>query len=100
MKKSAKFHQHRHTMYGTTVLGARGQLVIPAEARKDLKLKPGDRLVIMGQFDKVLGLIKADELSEFVELIMERINSKNISREMKREALKALSEMKQAQRKD
>jgi AbrB family looped-hinge helix DNA binding protein len=103
MNKSAKNQRivsvHDHTMYGTTVLGARGQLVIPVEARKDLKLKPGDRLVVMGQFKKILGMIKADEMEGFIEQLMEKINSKEIKREIKQEALKALSEMKQAQRK-
>lgn len=68
------FHQH-DKMYGTTTMGTRGQVVIPAEARKDLKLKPGDQLMVMGKFGKVLGFIKADQLSEFVDAIMEHIPS-------------------------
>lgn len=60
-------------MYGTTTLGARGQVVIPAEARKELNLHPGDQLLVMGRFGKVLGLIKSDQLDELIELIMETI---------------------------
>jgi AbrB family looped-hinge helix DNA binding protein len=82
------------TMYGTTVLGARGQVVIPAEARRDLKLKPGDRLIVMSRFNKILGMIKADAMNEFVDLLMEKINSKEIKKEIKQEALRALSELK------
>ena len=44
--------------YGTTTMGARGQVVVPAEARKDLNLQPGDQLLVMGKFGKALGLIR------------------------------------------
>jgi AbrB family looped-hinge helix DNA binding protein len=98
MKKSVRkkyiFQKEEHTMYGTTVLGARGQVVIPAEARRDLKLKPGDRLMVMSRFHKILGMIKADALNEFVDMLMEKINSKEIRKEIKREALRALSEIR------
>ncbi len=60
-------------MYGTTTIGARGQVVIPAQARKDLKLEAGDQLLVMGKFGKVLGLMKADQLNEFIEMIMSSI---------------------------
>ena len=33
--------------YGTATVGERGQLVIPAEARNDLGIRPGDKLLIM-----------------------------------------------------
>ena len=56
--------------YGTTTMGARGQVVIPAIARKELNLKPGDQLAVMGKFGKVLGLMKTEEMSAFVETIM------------------------------
>lgn len=32
---------------GTTVMGERGQLVIPKEVRDELKLKPGAKLVVL-----------------------------------------------------
>jgi AbrB family looped-hinge helix DNA binding protein len=60
-------------LYGTTTLGARGQLVIPAQARKDLGLKPGDHLAVMGKFGKVLGLIKTEAMAEFVQTIMRNL---------------------------
>ncbi len=34
--------------FGTTVVGARGQVVIPAEARKKLKFKVGEKLLVFG----------------------------------------------------
>ena len=59
--------------YGSTTMGARGQLVIPAQARKDLDLKPGDQLVVMGKLGKVLGLIRSDQMQSFVEAIMKNL---------------------------
>jgi AbrB family looped-hinge helix DNA binding protein len=83
-----------HKMYGTTVLGARGQLVIPAEARKDLNLKPGDRVLVVSKFKKMLGMMKVSELGEVVEMLMEKINSKDISAEMKKKAIQELTQFK------
>ena len=62
-----------HKLYGTTTIGARGQVVIPANARKDLGLKPGDQLVVMGKFNKVLGFVKTEQLAEFIECIMNNV---------------------------
>lgn len=49
------------TLYGekmpdisTTVLSEKGQIVIPKEAREKLKLKKGERLVIIISDDKIL----------------------------------------------
>lgn len=60
-------------LYGTTTMGARGQVVIPAQARKDLKLKPGDQLVVLGKFGKSLGFVKAEHMEEIIGIIMEQI---------------------------
>ncbi len=76
---------HKHDkMYGTTTLGARGQVVIPAQARKDLKLKPGDRLMVMGKFGKVLGLMKAEQFTEIIDMIMENVDNKQWKKEIKK----------------
>lgn len=75
----AKFHkvhkkfQRQDKFYGTTTMGARGQVVIPAHARKELNLMPGDQLVVMSKFGKVLGLMKTDAMSDFVQTIMKNL---------------------------
>jgi AbrB family looped-hinge helix DNA binding protein len=33
--------------YGTSTVGERGQIVIPAEARAELGIQPGDKLMVM-----------------------------------------------------
>ncbi|PIZ00979.1 AbrB family transcriptional regulator [bacterium (Candidatus Howlettbacteria) CG_4_10_14_0_8_um_filter_40_9] len=53
--------------YGTTSVGERGQIVIPKEARDEMKLRAGDKLVVCGKHDKALILIKADELPQFLD---------------------------------
>ena len=34
--------------YGSTTVGERGQVVIPAEARRDMNLSPSDKLLVFG----------------------------------------------------
>ncbi|MBV6459007.1 MAG: hypothetical protein HONBIEJF_02146 [Fimbriimonadaceae bacterium] len=33
--------------YGSVTVGERGQIVIPAEARSELSIEPGDKLIVM-----------------------------------------------------
>ncbi len=40
--------------YGSVTVGERGQIVIPAEARRDFNIKPGDKLLVLG--DLVSGM--------------------------------------------
>ena len=70
-------------LYGTTTMGARGQVVIPADARKELNLKPGDQLVVMGKFGKVLGLMKTEEMSAFVQTIMKNLSGTGMETQAK-----------------
>lgn len=34
-------------LYGTATVGTKGQVVIPADAREELGIKPGDRLYVV-----------------------------------------------------
>lgn len=54
---------------GTTTVGERGQVVIPAEIRKLMKLVTGDKLLVFCKFDQVIGLIKAENLDKFLDKI-------------------------------
>jgi AbrB family looped-hinge helix DNA binding protein len=72
-------------MYGTTTLGTRGQVVIPAQARKDLKLKPGDQLIVMGKLNKVVGLMKADQIEDLVAMVMEQMEHGGLTKAQIRE---------------
>jgi AbrB family looped-hinge helix DNA binding protein len=61
---------------GTANLNDKGQLVIPAEARKELNIKPGDRLVIMMSHNKpALVLVKAEEIEALVQDLSQALNT-------------------------
>ncbi len=53
--------------YGAVTVGERGQLVIPAEIRKALKIKSGDQLMVFAKLDKkVISLMPSKDFSEFL----------------------------------
>ena len=56
--------------FASTKMTSKGQVVIPEEIRKRLRLKPGSRFVVIGQKDVViLKEISAPSMKEFDELI-------------------------------
>jgi len=53
--------------YGVTTVGERGQVVIPAEARRDFNIKPADKLVVLGSHNKGgIMITKAETLTQFL----------------------------------
>jgi len=78
-------------MYGTTVVGTRGQVVIPADARRDLKIRAGDRLVVMGKMGKALGMVKMDEFGELIDVMMKSISNKSDKQMLKKHIQKLLT---------
>lgn len=93
LKITDKMFKH-DKMYGTTSLGSRGQVVIPAQARKDLNLKAGDKLVVMGKFGKALGLVKMDDMQEIISMVMKQIGADNIKGEFKKHVEKIIKQVK------
>lgn len=83
LKLDDKLYQN-DKLYGTTTMGARGQVVIPAQARKELGLKPGDQLLVMGKMGKALGLVKAEYLQEILAIIMEQVAGSELEGEVSR----------------
>lgn len=59
--------------YGTTLIGDRGQIVIPKEARDDLGLNKGDKLLVCGKHKKALILIKTDQLPELIDELIKNL---------------------------
>ena len=65
-------HQHKMgegipKFYGATTLGERGQVVVPAEARKDLNLLPSTKVMVFGApMGGGLLIIKADSIAEML----------------------------------
>lgn len=68
---------HFAKILGTATLNEKGQLVIPAEARADLDLKAGSRLVIMRSPDKpALVLLKAEEVESMIKDMTDALEEK------------------------
>lgn len=63
-------------LYGTATVGTKGQIVIPADARKELGIEEGDRLYVVGSPDGgFLGLLKEETLQEMMEHMTAQIES-------------------------
>jgi AbrB family looped-hinge helix DNA binding protein len=59
-------------LYRTVKVGDRGQVVIPAEARKELGIKSDDLLFLMaGRNRRGIAMVKAGAMRELVEKIMQ-----------------------------
>ncbi|MBI5176647.1 AbrB/MazE/SpoVT family DNA-binding domain-containing protein [Candidatus Micrarchaeota archaeon] len=59
--------------YGPVVVGERGQIVIPKEARAHFAIKPGDKLIMLGKPGGGLVLLKAEAMREFARKILEKV---------------------------
>jgi len=67
---------HRKKLYGTATVGTKGQIVIPADARKEMGIEEGDRLYVIGSVEgSFLALLKEDALQEMVQVMSEQIES-------------------------
>lgn len=55
-------------VYGAVNVGERGQLVIPADLRKDMDIKPGDKLMIFAKLDrKMISIMREEDFSNFLQ---------------------------------
>lgn len=61
-------------LFGTATVGSKGQVVIPADAREELKIQPGDRLYVLGSMHgSGIMLLKEDMIEHFVEQMSAQI---------------------------
>lgn len=71
-------HRHskgKHQFFGSVKVGERGQIVIPAKARRVFKIESGDQLLVFGDINRGLGIIKASELGNFASRLFSSISS-------------------------
>jgi AbrB family looped-hinge helix DNA binding protein len=55
-------------VYGTAMVGERGQLVIPSDLRKDLGIKAGDKLMVFAKIDrKMISIMREKDFSDFLQ---------------------------------
>jgi len=62
-------------IYGAATVGERGQISLPADARRDLGIEPGDKLMVFGnKINGSLVLIKSDVFEGFADFITTKLN--------------------------
>ncbi len=68
----SRFFSQHDRIYGSTTIGERGQVVIPAEARKDFDMDVGDKVIVMKHGMGIL-FLKADEVARVLSERMARL---------------------------
>lgn len=53
--------------FGTVTMNEKGQIVIPAKARRLFDLKPGDDLILLGDINEGLALLKSHFLLDMID---------------------------------
>ena len=61
--------------YGTTTLGEKGQVVIPSDARTDMKMHKGEKLLVFGMGDDMVILSKLSNLKQFASQLAQKLDS-------------------------
>ena len=61
-------------LFGAVTVGERGQIVIPAEARKRYSIQPGDKMLVLAHpGGQGLILAKVDSIREFISTFMDHL---------------------------
>ncbi|MHB8841902.1 MAG: AbrB/MazE/SpoVT family DNA-binding domain-containing protein [Candidatus Aquicultor sp.] len=69
-------HNHEQSFLGTATVGERGQVAIPAEARRALGIEPGNKLLFFaGPNHSGLLMVKAEELGRLVKHLTNKAQS-------------------------
>ena len=58
-------------MFGSVKVGEKGQIVIPARARKIFDIQPGDNLIVLGDEGQGIAIIKEKGLMELLSMAAE-----------------------------
>ena len=56
-------------LFGIVTMGEKGQIVIPARARKVFAINPGDRLIVLGDEGSGIALMKSSDFLKMAEII-------------------------------
>lgn len=57
-------------IFGTVKVGERGQIVIPKEARDLFDIKPGDMLLMLGDEQQGIAIVKNEIFRHFAESVL------------------------------
>ncbi len=64
-----------HLLMDATVMGERGQVVIPKSIREQLKLAPGTRLMVMHPKDGPIMLFPVEQMRQHLDLMSKNMMS-------------------------
>jgi AbrB family looped-hinge helix DNA binding protein len=56
-------------VFGVVKVGDKGQIVIPAKARKIFHISPGDEFVVLGDESSGLALMKSETFLDFADMV-------------------------------
>ncbi len=56
-------------LFGLVTVGEKGQIVIPAKARKMFDINPGDSLVVLGDEGQGIAIMKSDQFLSLANMI-------------------------------
>jgi len=71
------FHRKDMNFYGTSTIGEKGQIVIPAKAREKLDINPGDDFIFFGH-GSVIHIVKSSEINSILDKMTKKF-MQNIS---------------------
>ena len=72
MRKKRGICSKQRIVYGVVTVSEKGQIAIPVDARRDLNIKAGDKLIVLKRKDEAgLTLIKLDKMDELMFLVQE-----------------------------
>ena len=63
--------------YGTATVGEKGQIVIPQDARNNMKLKKGDRLLVFGMDNDMLAVAKLSHIEKITSHLSKKLKMIN-----------------------
>ena len=56
-------------LFGLVTVGDKGQIVIPAKARKLFEISPGDQLVVLGDEGQGIAIVKAESILTLASMV-------------------------------
>ena len=63
-------------LFGVVTVGDKGQIVIPAKARKLFSIEAGDQLVVLGDEAQGIALVKSDSFLHMADMIRQNMEDK------------------------
>ena len=65
-------------IFGIVTVGEKGQMVIPKDARKIFDINPGDKLMVLGDEEQGIAIVKTDAFTGFANEILKAYKEKGV----------------------